>query len=154
LPDCRLRPATLDDVPRLTAIAEAAYAPYVPRMGKKPAPMIADFAAHVRAAAGFVAEAGGVIAGYIVTFLKSSDQFIENVAVDPAWHGKGIGHRLIQFAEQDALRHGAARIFLYTNIHMTENLDFYPKLGYVETHRVREHGFDRVYFEKRLTHER
>jgi hypothetical protein len=33
---------------------------------------------------------------------------------------------------------------------MTENLDFYPRLGYLETQRVHEDGFDRVYFEKVL----
>ena len=34
---------------------------------------------------------------------------------------------------------------------MTENLDFYPRLGYLETHRISEDGFDRVYFEKDLS---
>jgi hypothetical protein len=34
---------------------------------------------------------------------------------------------------------------------MTENLAFYPALGYTEVDRRREHGFERVFFEKRLT---
>ena len=33
---------------------------------------------------------------------------------------------------------------------MTENVERYPKLGYVEVGRGHEHGFDRVFFEKRL----
>ena len=39
---------------------------------------------------------------------------------------------------------------LYTNAKMTRNLDWYVKLGFVETRRIREDGFDRVYFEKTL----
>jgi hypothetical protein len=33
---------------------------------------------------------------------------------------------------------------------MSENFPFYAGLGFVETGRVREAGYDRVYFEKRL----
>jgi hypothetical protein len=31
---------------------------------------------------------------------------------------------------------------------MTENLSFYPRLGYIEVARRAEHGFNRVFFEK------
>jgi hypothetical protein len=34
---------------------------------------------------------------------------------------------------------------LYTNAAMTENLSMYAHLGFVETHRVTEDGFNRVY---------
>jgi hypothetical protein len=33
---------------------------------------------------------------------------------------------------------------------MTENLAYYPRRGYVETHRTVADGFSRVYFSKRL----
>jgi hypothetical protein len=36
---------------------------------------------------------------------------------------------------------------------MTENLDRYPKLGYVEVGHGHEHGFDRVFFRKELADE-
>jgi hypothetical protein len=36
-------------------------------------------------------------------------------------------------------------IRLYTNAAMTENLSMYAHLGFVETHRAVEKGFDRVY---------
>ncbi len=33
---------------------------------------------------------------------------------------------------------------------MHENLAWYPALDYTQTHRVREKGYDRVYFEKNV----
>ncbi|MEC9102228.1 MAG: GNAT family N-acetyltransferase, partial [Pseudomonadota bacterium] len=45
---------------------------------------------------------------------------------------------------------GLETVKLYTNVKMQANLTLYPRLGYVETARKSEDGFDRVYFEKRL----
>jgi hypothetical protein len=36
-------------------------------------------------------------------------------------------------------------IRLYTNAAMTENLSIYAHMGFVETHRAVEKGFNRVY---------
>jgi hypothetical protein len=33
---------------------------------------------------------------------------------------------------------------------MTENQAYYPRHGYVETHRGNDQGFDRVFFRKRV----
>jgi hypothetical protein len=33
---------------------------------------------------------------------------------------------------------------------MTENLDYYPRRGYHETHRAEEDGFRRVFFRKAI----
>ena len=148
-----IRRATTDDVPALARIAEAAYVPYVVHMGQKPASMVADFAAHVAADAAYVAEAAAAAVGYITTFEKDGGQFIENVAVHPDRQGEGIGRALLYFAEQEADDNCLARLFLYTNVNMTKNLNFYPQLGYVEKSRVSEDGFDIIYFEKRITHE-
>lgn len=146
----RIRPAATGDVSAMIAIATAAYVIYIERIGREPAPMIADFAQHVSAHEGYVLEDGGEVVGYIVTFEKDGRQFIENVAVRPSRQGLGHGRKLLQFAEEQARKHGRNRLFLYTNAKMTENLDTYPRLGYLETHRIHEDGFDRVYFEKEL----
>ena len=42
-----IRKAIEADVGRIVAIAHAAYAKYVPRIGREPPPMLADFAAEV-----------------------------------------------------------------------------------------------------------
>lgn len=31
---------------------------------------------------------------------------------------------------------------------MTENLEYYPRRGYRETHRAQQHGYRRVFFTK------
>lgn len=52
-------------------------------------------------------------------------------------------------AERWAKERGYGRIILYTNVIMRENLAWYPALGYAQTHRVQEKGYDRVCFGKK-----
>jgi hypothetical protein len=44
-----IRKARAEDVVRIGAIAPAAYLKYLPRIGREPAPMVADFAAEIAA---------------------------------------------------------------------------------------------------------
>jgi hypothetical protein len=53
-------------------------------------------------------------------------------------------------AEEMATAQRLAGIELYTNAVMRENHAFYAALGYVETGRGREAGYDRVYYCKPL----
>ena len=46
---CLIRWASADDAARIGVIARAAYAKYIARMGREPAPMAADFAAEIAA---------------------------------------------------------------------------------------------------------
>lgn len=148
-----IRQAGRGDVSQLIAIATAAYAPYIERIGREPAPMLADFAGHVSRREAFVLEDGGEVVAYVVTYGKDDAQFVENVAVRPSRQGQGHGMRLLDFAETRARDAGLRRMVLYTNVKMTENLSLYPRLGYAETRRVTEDGFERVYFEKVLVRE-
>ena len=86
--------------------------------------------------------------GYIVMRVGPASLHIENVAVMPERHGEGIGKALLNFAEAEAKRVGIKRLDLYTNAAMRENLTLYPLLGWSETDRRTEDGFERVYFEK------
>jgi N-acetylglutamate synthase-like GNAT family acetyltransferase len=112
--------------------------------------MDADIPGAVERGEVFVIEDGGEIAGFIVTYPKDDAQFIENVAVHPRYQGQGIGRRMLAFAEAEAFYNDLDKLFLYTNVQMNENLDFYLSLGFVETQRITEDGFERVYFEKKL----
>jgi len=148
-----IRRAGRGDVSQLIAIATAAFAPYIERIGREPAPMLADFAGHVSRGEAFVLEDGAEIVAYIVTYASDGAQFIENLAVRPSRQRQGHGNRLLDFAEGRARQGGLVRMTLYTNAQMTENLNLYPRLGFAETGRATEGGFERVYFEKVLVRE-
>jgi len=145
-----IRLATASDLAEIKRCAEEAYALYVPRIGKKPAPMIADFASQIAAGHVNVCVDGDRLLGYIVLYTRDDHLHIENVAVFPSLQGTGLGRDLLAFAEDEARRVGKTVIELYTNQHMTENLSFYPRLGYVELARGEEAGFARVFYRKEL----
>jgi GNAT superfamily N-acetyltransferase len=148
--DFCFRLAVPEDVSDLAAIARNACQLYVPRIGREPAPMVADFKSHVLENEVYVLEERGDLVGYIVTYPRKFDQFVENVAVRSDRQGSGSGYSLMTFAETKARENCLKKLVLYTNVKMIENLAFYSRLGYVETERVLEDGFERVYFEKRL----
>jgi GNAT superfamily N-acetyltransferase len=72
------------------------------------------------------------------------------MAVDPASQGLGLGRRLIEHAVTQANRLRLPALRLYTNELMTENRSMYAYLGFVETHRVIEDGYHRVYMLRHL----
>jgi ribosomal protein S18 acetylase RimI-like enzyme len=140
-----IRKATPEDAVRIGAIARAAYTKYVPRIGREPAPMLADFAAEIAADHVVVIETAGMVDGYRIAWPEIDAYFIDNIAIDPARQGEGLGRQLIDQATSEARRLQLSAIRLYTNVAMTENLSMYAHLGFVETHRAIEKGFHRVY---------
>ena len=110
--------------------------------------MLADYAVLSAAGQVHLLELDGRLAGVVVMIARVDHLFVENVAVDPAFQGQGLGRRLMDFAEADARARGLPVLRLYTNVHMTENFPFYDRLGYAVTGRVHEDGYERVYFEK------
>ncbi|EFL89243.1 GNAT family N-acetyltransferase [Ahrensia sp. R2A130] len=143
-----LRPATETDLPNVSEWARAAYAPYVARIGREPAPMVANFAAHLADGDLHVIEADGDAVGYSVHHMTDATLFMENIAVDPQRQGGGIGRFVFDHLADLARAKGAARIDLYTNAKMTEALAFYDRLGFRITDQRIEDGFDRVYLSK------
>ena len=146
-----MRTATPDDVGDIERIVRAAFAPYVARIGREPAPMTADYhrvVAHTDDAYVLVDQGGTV--GVLIIVEKADHLLIETLAVDAACQGLGYGKVLLTFAENQARERGYMQTRLYTNAAMTENLAFYPYLGYVEVGRRAEDGFERVYFTKDL----
>lgn len=145
-----IRLARVDDLAAIQNCARRAYIHYVDRIGREPAPMVADFAGLIVHSRIYVAEADRRVCGFIVLESRGTHLHVENVAVDPARQGEGFGRALLEFAEEQAHRHRQNAIELYTNEKMTENLEFYPRMGYVETGRRVEDGFSRVYFRKQI----
>ena len=143
-----LRPAETDDLAFVTNCAGSAYSLYIERIGKKPAPMVADFAAAQREGHLEIMQAEKVDIGFLVSFSRQDSLFVENIAIAPEHQGKGFGGAIFALLEVRAQELGLATIELYTNEKMTENLTLYPRLGFEEFDRRTEAGFNRVYFRK------
>jgi ribosomal protein S18 acetylase RimI-like enzyme len=128
-----------------------AYAHYVERMGKPPGPMLDDYSKRVADGQAWVREENGAILGLLVLEDDCHDALLlDNIAVSPSAQGKGVGRSLMAFAESEARRRGHKQVRLYTHVLMTENIKLYVHLGFHETGRVSEQGFDRVYMSKAL----
>jgi len=146
-----IRRATPDDRVVVAAIVHAAYAIYVDRIGKPPGPMLDDYGRLIADGAVSVFEApDGVLAGLVVLLPASDHLLLDNVAVRPERQGEGIGRRLIAFAESEARRLGYRELRLYTHEKMRENIALYLRLGFAETGRGPQAGYDRVFMTKRL----
>jgi ribosomal protein S18 acetylase RimI-like enzyme len=145
-----VRRAVPADIAALQAVAVAAYQRYVDRIGRAPAPMGADYAREVRDGQAWVAVENGRVVGLAVLVAQPDHLLLENVAVLPAAQRRGIGARLLTLAEDEASSLHLSEIRLYTNEAMTENLAYYARHGYTETHRAEQGGFRRVFFRKCL----
>lgn len=146
-----VRPARRDDLAAIERIAKSAYLKYVERIGREPAPMVADFERQIARGTVFLAvDTGGVSCGFVVFYPRGDGVHLENVAVLPGCQGRGIGRLLIAYVEDWAFEHGFRTIDLYTNEKMTENMALYPALGFVEIRRGEEDGFRRIFYRKKI----
>jgi len=146
----RLRAATEVDVPRLSELVRAAYSVYVPRMGREPRPMVDDYLTVVRERDVVLAEEEGRVVGMAVLAVTEEGFLLDNLAVDPARQGQGVGRALLLEAEAAARRAGFDAIYLFTHETMTENIALYERIGYVEYDRRPADEWSVVYLRKRL----
>ncbi|MCJ2098545.1 GNAT family N-acetyltransferase [Methylobacterium sp. E-046] len=129
----------------IRALVAAAYAKWIPVIGRLPIPMRADYAQAVlehrfdllpvgpnRAGPGLAGSnlAGSDLAGLIETKAEVDHLLVVNVAVHPAFQGRGFGVALMARADALAAEAGLARLRLYTNKKYTANLRLYGALGY------------------------
>jgi ribosomal protein S18 acetylase RimI-like enzyme len=148
-PPTMIRSANARDRAAVEAIVHAAYSIYVERIGKMPGPMLDDYARLIELGAVSVLEApDGVIAALIVLLPQPDHLLLDNIAVHPDHQGRGLGRRLVAFSEKEARRLGYAELRLYTHQTMTENIALYTRLGFEETGRGTEAGYDRVFMTK------
>lgn len=146
-----IRPAHPSDAEAIRQLVLNSYGHYVARLGKPPGPMLDDYARRVADGQVWILEDDGALLGALVLEdLQGGALLLDNVAVDPSAQGKGYGRVLIAFAEEEARRRGHREVRLYTHALMTENQALYGRLGFQETGRVSEKGFDRVYMAKLL----
>ena len=150
MPEIIVRAARGEDVHEIKKCVDDAFRKYIARIGKPPAAMLFDYSDYINEDKVWVAEYQGDLCGMLVLFPDEEGFYLDTIAVNSSYQGRGVGRALLQFAEQEALRRGFSSIYLCTNVKMTENQILYPKIGYVEYERRTEDGYDRIFYRKQL----
>ena len=130
-----IRSAGPQDASAIRELTRAAYAGWVPVIGREPLPMTADYERALREHAFDLLFADGRMVALIETRLEPDHLWIENVAVSPDHQGKGYGRRLLALAERKAAEAGLRTIRLLTNGAFAANIALYLRLGYVISKR-------------------
>jgi GNAT superfamily N-acetyltransferase len=117
------------------ALTRAAYAKWVPLIGREPKPMVADYERAVREHVIDLYERDRELLALVEMFPQPDHLLVENIAVRPDQQGTGLGDMLLRHAEEHARSLGAAETRLYTNALFADNLAFYAKRGYREFRR-------------------
>jgi GNAT superfamily N-acetyltransferase len=142
--------ANANDVSAIESMVIAAYSKYIERLGKMPAPMTADYKKLVESQNVYVLRVNGAALGAVCLYRADDSIAVDDLVVAPSSQGCGYGRVLMTYGEDMAIAEGLGAITLYTNERMYENIAIYLKMGFTETHRKTEDGFDRVFFRKNL----
>ena len=145
-----IRIVTEDEEQPIIECVDDAYRKYIDRIGKKPAPMLANYSELISKNYVYVAMDKEQLKGLTVLILKENYLLIENVAVYNIFQGQGIGRKLIEFAFMLGKEAGLQEVRLYTNELMVENLMYYPKFGFIVLNKSIENGYRRIYMSKSL----
>lgn len=146
-----LREADAGDAAAIRDLTRAAYARWVPVIGREPLPMVADYDAALRAHRfDLLCDRDGALLALIETVRAPDHLLVENVAVAPAHQGRGLGRRLMAHAEVLAEAAGLAELRLYTNGAFAANIRLYLSLGYAITREEPFRGGTTVHMAKRL----
>jgi ribosomal protein S18 acetylase RimI-like enzyme len=145
-----IRKADLGDAEIVARITDAAYAKYVPLMGRKPQPMTADYQQILAEHPVSIVWVGEQPAGVLVLMREPDAMLIYSVAIAPEHQKRGLGRRMLAWAEAEARQAGYNTIRLFTNALMEANIALYTRLGYVETRREPFHELTIVHMRKLL----
>lgn len=118
------------DAGAIHALVHAAYAKWVPVVGRLPLPMQVDYAQALLRHRFDLLQADGTLAALIETVPEGDYLLIVNVAVHPDVQGRGYGVRLLRLAEEQATAADLSGVRLYTSRRLGENLRLYASLGY------------------------
>lgn len=148
--DLRIVAATPDDVGVITRLTRAAYAKWVPLLGREPLPMKVDYAAALQFHRFDLLVDGRQVLGLTETVQQNRHLLIVNIAIQPESQGRGFGRRLMAHAEALASAAGLEGMRLYTNARFTENIRLYASLGYAVEREEAMNGGVAVHMVKEL----
>jgi GNAT superfamily N-acetyltransferase len=145
------RAATYADLDAILSLISQSFAPHHDIIGDWPGPRPDALLAATGRGEVILVEADRNLIGLLWTFPDADALIVNLVAVAPAWQRQGIGARLMAIAEALAREKGQGILRLNTAAGLAGNLDFYVHLGFIETDRRVERGFERAFLEKHLT---
>jgi ribosomal protein S18 acetylase RimI-like enzyme len=146
----KLVQASYADAAAIRALTRDAYAKWVPLIGREPKPMTADYAEALRKHRFDLLYEKEALVALIETIAGPDHLLIENVAVSPAFQGRGYGRTLMAHAETLAAASSFREIRLYTNKLFAENVQLYAKLGYHVDREEAMNGGVAVHMSKQL----
>jgi ribosomal protein S18 acetylase RimI-like enzyme len=146
-----IRRAAPSDALAVRELTRAAYSKWIANIGREPTPMTVDYDARVREHRIELLHVDGRLAALIELVPEAGHLLVENVAVLPAYQGRGYGRRLLTHAEAVAASLGLSAMRLYTNPLFAGNVQLYRRLGYQVDREEPFKGGVTVYMSKQLT---
>lgn len=130
MPQLTLHRAGPGDATAVRDLVRAAYARWVPLLGREPRPMLVDYDLAVRDhSIDLLHQDAALVA--LIEMLPLSDQlYIENIAVAPAQQGRGLGRKLLDHAQRQAEAANLPRLGLLTAEIMHANIRLYQSFGF------------------------
>lgn len=107
--------------------------------GGTPLPLLADYAELLQSAEIWIVERDDAPDFDAALILQHNlgVTLIWSIAVNPDTQSRGLGRRLLGFAEERARAAGSTGMALYTNVKFTRNRDIYRQFGYVDVREER-----------------
>jgi [ribosomal protein S18]-alanine N-acetyltransferase len=101
----------------------------------------------------FVALAGGAVAGFIVLDPRGPfSGYIQTICVAPEWRRRGLGRKLLAFAEERILRE-SPNVFLCVSSFNTGAQRLYDRLGYERVGELKDYlirGYSEILMRKTI----
>lgn len=136
-PHLTFKAARPKDAAVIREVVRAAYAKWVPVVGREPMPMKADYEAAIGKHRIEIAYLAGKAVGVIETDLREDHLWIENIAISPDHQGMGLGRQLLSRAEQRAIEAKRSELRLPTILSFMKrsaSLLTRPNPSWVERH--------------------
>ncbi|MDN8618741.1 GNAT family N-acetyltransferase [Variovorax ginsengisoli] len=145
------RRAGEEDAPAVRSLSRAAYAKWVPVIGREPLPMKANYEAAVREHLIDLLEVDGMLAALVEMIPESEWLLIENLAVAPTFQRRGCARILLERAQETALALRLKGLRLFTNKLFESNVDLYLRYAFAIDREEPFMGGITVYMSKSLT---
>lgn len=134
-----LRPANTEDLVLLFAIHRSVFRSHIETLwGWDENWQLQNFTSECAAAATCVIDIDDQIAGYIQVLDRGSQIYLQNIAIDPAFQGKGVGSMLLKGLQSQAT---ARNVSIHLGVFRTNTpaQRLYKRLGFRNIGETRTH---------------